>query len=793
MSGIQDEPYEIDGERFLTQLRLVLKLLTFEWEANLEILATKLETLCQGYLNYLDKVRSSGDVAGFTTKVVLAKRDWAFESAGWAPQIPRASDITIDSIKDALGLSRTQVFDETLSQESCHFIVSHPKFGNEVNSEQYRAWIDEYFINVVDLPLKSKKKSKLALSDGKADGAKADVAGYGDFTFTQSTDSGSEAESSRLYVRLDNLTKSPLTVEDVQYLMRNTLYPSVDTVSKFPGFVDAEFIPVPNTEFQDAWDREALAEWYRGAALLWGGEPFAEVAAADKGGSGSGAGVGMPPVAGLAGNLMGALPISNVVKSAAAITDVSAITDVATNITKSENETKKESTIEAKVETKDEDGTKAKVEAKVEITVSEIPDTAEGASTPATSDVGEPGPSVTTVTAAVETVIEAVVEAGTEELKATIVESTTAIQKSETEVIETTVALAEAQASVALGKAEAALTESTAAATEILESKAALVTSTLEFAKSKDSLVQSAISLGKSKSSAFGTILKVVDKTGEAFGVDLIDDKLYMDGPQDSGKLTGWAKVRSEFPCPFDYPPDKDYKLKFTKSIDDCLPSLMAAEESLSKIIDTHSPASAISFDVKSIPGRFILNKFLIATHRIVITYICSENVVRYATGVEVDPAGGSMLSSGLNLMETGLGFMSANPAIALAAKALKAGRDMAGQGKMDAAAEFRRKSTALLRKLWLLTTEVHAFLWFTKPEIGGRYEFDTAFHKASWKLVRENRALVYAEEEKPKLTTDVSEDYFIYLQEQALMLKEYTDELRVQSKEMMEVLGKVL
>ncbi|RVD81345.1 uncharacterized protein DFL_009211 [Arthrobotrys flagrans] len=811
MSETSEEPFDIEAERFLVQLQLALKLLTFEWEVNLELLATKLQELCRKYLDHLEKVKSakvngvSGVETGSTTVadspngtngvpkkptevlVPLDGPDAGGETGGAADLIEPASQINgldtrtsdvNDSTSDSEP-SKTQIYDETLPQESCHLIISNPNFQNGNNSEEYKTWINENFIGVVDLALKN--KSVRPGGDTEADVVKE----YGDYTFTHSDDSTSETGSSRLYIRLENLTRAPLTVENVQYLMQNTLYQSTETISKFPGFARTEIIPVPNTEFQDAWDREILAEWYRGAALLWDGESFVEDSAA-KGGSGGGA----PPVAGLAGNLLGSIPLSSVAKSAAAITDVSAIADVATNIIRSDDEIKKESTIEAKVETKDQDGTQTTVEAKVEVKVSEVPDTAEGASTPPTSDAAEAGPSTSTI----ETVIEAVVKAGSEELEEATVESTAAIQKSEAALVESTVSLAGAQTSlvesaVALGKTEAVLAESKAAVTEVLESKAALVTSALDLGKSKDSLLKSAISLGKSKSSLFGTVLTFVDKTGEAFGVDLIDDRLYEDGADDGGNLTRWDKVKSEFPCPFDYPPDKEYKLKFTISIDDCLPSLTTAEDALSKIIDIHSPASAPPFDVTSIPGRYVLNKFLIATHRIVIAYICSENVVRYVTGIEADPAGGSIMSSGLDGLETALGFMGPNPAAMAAASVLKAGRSMAERKKKDAAAEFQRKSKTLLRKLWFLTTEVYGFLWFTKPQTSGKYEFDTAFHKASWKLVRGNRAGIYAEEEKPRLTTDVSEDYFIYLQEQTLMLREYTKELEVQAKEMMEEL----
>ncbi|KAF3319617.1 hypothetical protein TWF173_000230 [Orbilia oligospora] len=816
MSETSEEPFDIEAERFLVQLQLALKLLTFEWEANLELLATKLQELCQKYLKHLEQVKSSKLSNGVSDVLVNGTNSNGGSQNSTvdvlvAPDVPDAdsgngetvesneisaskvngldakeSDAN-DSTNDS-ELSNKQIYDENLSQESCHLIISNPKFRNKNSNDGYKDWINENLLSVIDLALKNK-------SVRPEDDAEIDISEeYGDYTFTYSDDTSSESETSHLYIRLENLTKAPLTVESVQCLLQNTLYPSTETISKFPGFTGTELIPVPNTEFQDVWDRETLAEWYRGAALLWDGEPFVQDPAA-KGGSGGGG--GLPPVAGLAGGLLGAIPLGTVAKSAAAITDVSAITEVATNRVKSDGGTKKESTIEAKVEAKDQDGTQTTVEAKVEVTVSEVPDTAdEGGTTPTTLDSTDAGPSTSTSTSAIEAVVEAIVEAGSEELKEAIVESTAAIQKSEAALVESTVALAETQTSlvesaVALGKTEAALADSKAAATEVLESKAALVTSALDLGKSKDSLVKSAISLGKSKFSLFGTVLKFVDKTGEAFGVDLIDDSLYEDGPANGGKLTGWDKVKSEFPCPFDYPPDKEYKLKFTKSIDDCLPSLTSAEEALSKIIDIHSPASAPPFSVTSIPGRYILNRFLIATHRIVITYICSENVVRYVTGIEADAAGGSMMSSGLDGVEKVLGFMGPNPAAMAAAGVLKAGRNMAEQKKKDAAAEFQRKSKTLLRKLWFLTTEVHAFLWFTKPQAGGRYEFDTAFHKASWRLVRENRAGIYADEEKPRLTTDVSEDYFIYLQEQTLMLREYTKELEVQAKEMMEDLEK--
>ena len=74
------------------------------------------------------------------------------------------------------------------------------------------------------------------------------------------------------------------------------------------------------------------------------------------------------------------------------------------------------------------------------------------------------------------------------------------------------------------------------------------------------------------------------------------------------------------------------------------------------------------------------------------ITYICSENVVRYVTGIEADPVGDSIMASGLNGVETVLGFMGPNPAAMAAASVLKAGRSMAEQKKKDAAAEFQRK-----------------------------------------------------------------------------------------------------
>ncbi|KAK6338414.1 hypothetical protein TWF730_002476 [Orbilia blumenaviensis] len=814
MSETSDEPFDIEAERFLVQLKLALKLLTFEWEANLELLATKLQELCQNYLKHLETVRPAAngiprvESEGLAEATVLtttaseingvSKKEMgnpeAPDAAGEAvaptnssPQVNGSDAKTngdINHSESGTEPTRMQIHDQALPQEACHLIISHPQFQNVKTSEQYKAWINENLIGVIDVALKNKNSQS-------GNDAEPEIAEeYGDYTFSHIREAASESAVPQVYIRLDNLAQAPLTLEDIQDVMRSTLYPSTETLSKFPGYTGTELIPVPSTQFQDIWNQEILAEWYRGAALLWDGEPFVEDSGAKDSGS--------SPIGGVAGNLLGAIPLASVAKSAAAITDVSAITDMATSIVKSDDETKKESTIETKLEAIDKDGTQTTVEAKVEVKVSEVPDTAEGSGTPPTPNGLDDGPSGSREATILEAVVEAAVEGESEELKATIMESTAAIQKSEAALVESTVALAETQTSlvesaVALEKTEAALAGSKAAVTEVMESKAALVTSALDLGKSKDSLVKSAISLGKSKSSLFGTVLRFADKAGEAFGVDLIDDRLYEDGGEEGGKLTGWGKVKSEFPCPFDYPPDKDYKLKFTRSIDDCIPSLVSADEALSKIIDAHSPVASAPFDVTSMTGRYMLNRFLIATHRIVITYICSENVVRYVTGVDVDPAGGSMMSSGLNGVETVLGFMGPNPAAMAAASVLKAGRSMAEQKKKDAAAEFRKNSTTLLRKLWFLTTEVYAFLWFTKPQAGGKYEFDTAFHKASWSLVRENRASIYADEETPRITADVSEDYFIYLQEQTFLLREYTKELETQAKEMIEALEKVL
>ncbi|KAF3911270.1 hypothetical protein AA313_de0205573 [Arthrobotrys entomopaga] len=67
MAEIADPPdldFDIEDEKFRVQLHLVLKLLTFEWEANLELLAIKLQELCQQYLQHKSTLK------GITNAVV---------------------------------------------------------------------------------------------------------------------------------------------------------------------------------------------------------------------------------------------------------------------------------------------------------------------------------------------------------------------------------------------------------------------------------------------------------------------------------------------------------------------------------------------------------------------------------------------------------------------------------------------------------------------------------------------------------------------------------------------------
>ncbi|KAF3934655.1 hypothetical protein ABW20_dc0103454 [Dactylellina cionopaga] len=787
---------EIEDERFLVQLQLVLKLLTFEWEANLELLAVKLHELCGKYLQHLETTKPKTTnvtvmnedppvIAPIITKrqptAKAAKRFVAFLVAPDVPDSePEAARVDTKELSNGdhgantapeaeandqtkeVEPPITQLYDENLDPDTCHLIVSHPTFkdslppalvnkqtgeltggptgetagenageavgepsgkldqepSGELNgepddhvlgSEDYKSWVNSSLIKVLSTHKPPNGKQPAATPEVKNN--------YENYYFVnrEVTDMLSDTKTTILYIRFENLTILPSLTDEVQHIIRNALYPSHKSITGVPAYIGTEIVPAPNTDFQDVWDREVLAEWYRGAALLWSLEVFEPFT--DPKGEADSSGLG---------GLIGALPLGSATSLAQSAL---AITDVVTDIIEPEDGdgSKKKAVVEATVEAKGDSDSKveAKIEATVEMKITEIPDTA---------DASESGPSI------IESAIESAVEAGKAQLEAKLVESTAAaIGKSEAALLESTLALGKTEASlvesaVALGKSEAALVESTLA--DVVDTKASLLESAVDLANSKDSLLQSAAALGKSKSGWLGTAIKVGDMVGESMGVDLIDTSDM--GDEKETVLTGWEKLKSEFPCPSDYPADKDYKEKFTSSIEDCIPSLKSTETALSK----------------------------------------------------VDPAGGSALNAGLDGVEKALGFLGPNPAAMVAAGVLKAGREMAEKKKKDAAAAFQGKSTNILRKLWFLTTEVYAFIWFAKPTSDGKYTFPSAFHKSSFKLIREKRVGIYTDEDMP---LDLPEDYFIYLHEQTVLLQSYTEELETHAKEMVEGLDSVI
>ncbi|KAF3911258.1 hypothetical protein AA313_de0202932 [Arthrobotrys entomopaga] len=477
------------------------------------------------------------------------------------------------------------------------------------------------------------------------------------------------------------------------------------------------------------------------------------------------------------GGLVGALPLGN---ASSLVKSAMEVGEVAIDVIESKKDEKKETKIEAKIEAKDDmdPNFKGKVETKVEMKVAE---------TINANGSAEAGPSL------IETAVETVVQEGASQLEAKVVETAAAaLGQSEASILKSVAAIEQTEASLA--KSAVALGQSgpqlAGTAADMVEQKTAIAKSATELAKSKDSLVQSAVALGTSKSSMFGTVLRVADTVGESVGIDLIDTDKLNSGQEK--KLTGWDKLKAEFPCPIDYPADHEYKAKFTMAVDDCIPSLKSTQRALSRILELYFAKSTPGYTEDLIRDRRLLNKLLVATHRVVITFICSENMIRYVTGVGAAPLGDNLLDTGLDGVEAALGMFGPNPAAMVAAGVLKAGRELAEKKKKDAAAKFQKQSTSILRKLWFLTTEVYAFVWFTgRPQPDGRYEFLSSFHRANFKLIRERRVGVYEEDEQPPL--ELPEDYFMYLQEQTILLKDYTDELEGHSKEMLEGLDKIL
>ncbi|EPS45849.1 hypothetical protein H072_249 [Dactylellina haptotyla CBS 200.50] len=891
-----DVDFDIEDEKFRVQLHLVLKLLTFEWEANLELLAAKLQELCLKYLQHkakvngvveavvpvkvaLDAVKSKGaaivdaytaipvqvtdradktvreaveaaktrgnalvdavgaaaiaqgnavinayvptavteqadktvleaiDIAkakgsavvdAYVPVVVVDQADKAAKQAKrlmsrvmWASDIPdtkgeRTEESEIEATSAADGnatntpateaemapeevkVSRALVYDETINEDNCNLIITNPRFEDKLDAEGCRSWLTISLLTALSGVVPSEDPTQ-PLPELEGDS-------YGDFYYSTqlaeaptipSSGLGNKSLESRLYLRFIKSATTEPAVIDIGHLMRNTLYPSSKHVIKVVGYQGTQIVPA-GSDFQDIWDQEILGDWYRGAALLWSAE-LLDASADSKDGDKSDS-------SGLVDAIGAVLPIGNasgLTKSALKIGEV------AVEVLESDDD-KKETIVEATVETKDKSNAtiEAKVEAKVALKVTDVPET---------NGSADAGSSV------IESTLESTIETVKEELTTKLVESTAAaIGKSEASILESAAAIGETEASLvqsalALGKSEPALPNSTP---ELLESKTALVESAVELAKSKDSLVQSAVALGKSKDSMLGTALKIADTLGESVGVDIIDTD-NLDNGKDK-KLTGWEKLKAEFPCPIDYPADTEYKAKFTLAVEDCIPSLVSAQASLSKILELHFAKSTPGYTPDAFRDRQVLNKLLIATHRLVVAFICSENMIRYVTGVEEVPLGDDLLDTGLDGVEAALNMMGPNPAAMVVGGVLKAGRGIVEQKKKDAAAKFQKGSTSILRKLWFLTTEVYAFLWFTRVAgSDGKYEFISTFHKANFKIIRENRVRVYEEDEQPPL--ELPEDYFMYLQEQTILLKDYTDELEAHAKEMLEGLDNII
>ncbi|KAK6524042.1 hypothetical protein TWF694_005708 [Orbilia ellipsospora] len=912
-----DLDFDIEDEKFRVQLHLVLKLLTFEWEANLELLATKLQELCQKYIKHksslkgvtdaiipvqvaIDAVKVGGNAlanaytsipvqvvdtadqtikgaveaartqtnsalakgsaalatgtailargnaaiaegnallnayvpASVTAKVdetvqeaveaakakgtavveayvpvkVVQQADTATKLAkgvasrllwGSSSEVPdtasgddyKTADTGLSSkaeshsgksaetaqegvvqegvVQEEVERQRELVYDETIDETSCHLIITNPTFEDKLDDAGGKQWLTTTLLTVLSgtVPSDDATQPKPELKDDN----------YGDFHYAtksvtvpllQSTEPDAKPLESRLYLRFANFMAKPASAEDVQNLIKTTLYPSTNHTGKIESYSGTELVPSA-LDFQEAWDREVLAEWYRGANLLWSGDPPENDEDAKEGdGSGS---------PGL-GGIVGALPLGNasgLVKSALEVGEV------AVDMIESSKDDKKETKIEARIEAKDDKDpdTKTKVETKVEMKVAE---------TLNANGSAQAGPSL------IETAVETVVHEGASQIEAKVVETAAAaLGKSEASILKSVAAIEETEASlvksaVALGQSEPL----GGAAIDLVEQKTAIATSVAELAQSKDSLVQSAVALGASKSSMFGTALKIADTVGESMGVDLIDTDKLSNGKEK--KLTGWEKLKAEFPCPIDYPADHEYKAKFTMAVDDCIPSLKSAEGALSCILELYFAKSTPGYTADSFRDRQLLNKLLVATHRVVVTFICSENMVRYVTGVESAPLGDNLLDTGLDGVEAALGMLGPNPAAMVAAGVLKAGRELAEKKKKDAAAKFQKKSTSILRKLWFLTTEVYAFIWFTgSPQLDGKFEFLSSFHRANFKLIRERRVGVYEEDEQPPL--DLPEDYFMYLQEQTILLKDFTEEFEGHSKEMVEGLDKII
>ncbi|KAJ6260732.1 hypothetical protein Dda_4961 [Drechslerella dactyloides] len=756
-----------EDEKFLAQLRLILNLLIHDWDANLELLAQKLQQLCNKYLqeqeairienHYSQKLKASGGSYGHRdasdNQSLFGRAKRAITSSlfvsdkGAGEQIELTNDITSSSENITPPISparpdssKSQHCRPNLDEQSCQVIVVNPSFNSEMRDDEYEVWLEGYF--------------RKALPPSQTSGANG-VALH-NYEFVKRDNEGGEPAYPQIYLRFETLATSISVSESVQSFMRNLLFLSKNNTIQSSEYIGTEIIPVPGTGFQDAWDREVLAEWWRGASLLWNERYLTDTIDFSAIGPSQG-----PEL--LVENLLEVNPLDSMpLGSEATVTRLAVGTsNVTTNVVRvGADSSRHGAQVNAKFQTK--------VETKIEMKISEP-----SPAVPAPVQIAQP---------------ELPSESG--EL---VSNATTLPQEA--------AAVSDKQEAGSIGAAGASMS-SEAPSLPVLEFVPLMPASSESSAKSMTAVSidkatrtddlfgppeESPIFLPQPKAPTSDRTPNFIQDTtciNDASSCKL-EDSINPE-PKPVKPLSSLERAKRDFPCPEDYPDDKQYKAKFNRAVDDYILSLKSADEALDRVIKSHTANPSFIFVANSPEGRPLLNRLLVATHRAVITYICSENMIRYATGAAGQSEAENTLDAELDSVQAALAMLGPNPAAMAAATMLKAGRVVYDSKESEAAVKQQREMTAIIRKLWYLHTETYAFLWFTKLESTGEYEFISPFHKYAWTLIRENSPS--ALERAGSLKT-VSNDYFIYLQEQALLVQSLTKDLEVQAKAMLEAL----
>ncbi|EWC48069.1 hypothetical protein DRE_02648 [Drechslerella stenobrocha 248] len=668
-ASTNSRPRGPEEERFLTQLRLVLNLLARDWDANLELLAEKLQKLCENFLQQQQEtrlglstqrepnwVRDSLESIGIFQKARLAFAAslgllmWnrgSIEPLGLARMLLPAEEDSKSPAPSSPSRPKSSGlhhYKPDLDEKACHLILISPHLSNDMENCDLEAWMEDCLQKALPSPIEEQSQA-----------ADAESTVWEDYEFVRKEDGTADAVSPKIYLRIDSLASSPSASKNIQQLMQNLLFVPTESDEEGPKYIGTEIVPVPDTEFQEVWDREALADWRRGASLLWTHGSLANPA--DSGNTPRAQGSDL-----LLGNLLGVKALDSIPVAASAVTMAKSAVEIGNATTNAmrtgadllkrgaEIDAQIRTTVKTKVKTKVPEGTITTTKvSKVDSHVELPPPAAKPKKSGASAQKSEPTTPLEDPNMPLLSALE---------FAAPIVAGSAPVE----------------------GNAEPSLVADAAEASDlggIPEEQATKLTD-------------------PEQSEANGEASAPLDD--EAAGGSDVDGRRH--DPEDDveskplplPKPGALEKARKEFPCPEDYPDDKYYKAKFSRSVDDCIFSLKSADDALYKIISTHANDATPTFSVNSLEGRQLLSKLLVAIHRIVIMYICSENMIHQVTTAFDENQGVSVLSTGLDGVEVALGMLGPNPAALAAASILKAGRSMTKGREVKAAAKHQKK-----------------------------------------------------------------------------------------------------